>query len=333
MKIGFLMTSPPPPIPDTDAVFQEAEQLAARFGGDLLGLFPLQHPSVFVPPFLFGIHCRGRRAEWNEAYDAFHVYHPIPRVFPFLRGLTKPVIYSVTAGVPPRLSARSVAVLKNLRAIVVSNERDLATLESHGLKNVRRILPGIDTTLFRDVPPPPATGPFTLLAGSAPWTRAQFRTKGFDTLLLAVKNMPDLQLVLLWRGLLERELDQRIRTLGIADRVVVVRKHTDVAQVLANVHAAVVLAEMPKLVKAYPHSLLEALAAGRPVLVSECIPMADLVRRESCGLGVTGDFSAALRTFRADYARLQPNARPAVEHSFSLPAFFQSYESLYGEIG
>ena len=46
---------------------------------------------------------------------------------------------------------------------------------------------------------------------------------------------------------------------------------------------AVVLAATPALVKAYPHSLLDGLAAGRPVLVSRAIPMSRFVEQSGCG--------------------------------------------------
>ena len=47
---------------------------------------------------------------------------------------------------------------------------------------------------------------FVLLAGSAPWTREQFHSKGVDALLKVAQQVPSLRLIFLWRGLLLREV-------------------------------------------------------------------------------------------------------------------------------
>jgi glycosyltransferase involved in cell wall biosynthesis len=74
----------------------------------------------------------------------------------------------------------------------------------------------------------------------------------------------------------------------------------------------VVLAETPKLVKAYPHSLLESLAAGKPILVSGVISMADYVSDTKCGVVVPElgleSLAVALETMMRDYNELQSNA-------------------------
>ena len=169
-----------------------------------------------------------------------------------------------------------------MATIVVSNERDQATLHHWGLENTRLIRPGIDTSRF--IPAQPPTGPgFTLLFGSAPWSEPQFRSKGVEALLAAAEARPDLRLVFLWRGLLFEEMQARVAQRGLQARVEVINRQVDVNEVLARAHAAVVLAEDATLVKAFPHSLLESLAAGRPVLVSRALPMADYVERVGCG--------------------------------------------------
>ncbi len=97
----------------------------------------------------------------------------------------------------------------------------------------------------------------------------------------------------------------------------------DVEQVLKRVHAAVVLADKSKLVKAFPHSLLEALACGRPVLISDRIPMSDYVLKHQCGLVVSGvDESDVLRVIpllRREYETYQENARRVGVRGFRFP--------------
>jgi glycosyltransferase involved in cell wall biosynthesis len=107
----------------------------------------------------------------------------------------------------------------------------------------------------------------------------------------------------------------------------------DVGAVLARVHAAVVLADWTRLVKAYPHSLLEALACGRPVLVSEQIPMADYVRQTGCGEVVSGLAESALRRaverLRENYDALSANALRVGRKDFRQDDLLAAYETVY----
>jgi hypothetical protein len=123
----------------------------------------------------------------------------------------------------------------------------------------------------------------TLLASSAPWTVKQFESKGVNA-LLADKVRPDVRLIFLWRALHFEEMQRRVAQHGLGERVTIINQRVNVSEVLAQVHAVLVLAQGATLVKAYPHSLMKALAAGRPVLVSRAIPMADYVEQTACGV-------------------------------------------------
>jgi glycosyltransferase involved in cell wall biosynthesis len=176
-----------------------------------------------------------------------------------------------------------------------------------------------------------------LLAGSAPWTRAQFRSKGVEALLAAAKARPDLRLVFLWRGLLFEEMRVQVAQLRLQDRVEVINRRVDVNEVLARVHAAVVLADDATLVKSFPHSLLESLAAGRPVLVSRALPMADYVARTGCGQ-VVGAISpeevlGAVERLEANYGAHRAAALQVGWRDFSREALVEAYGRLYLEYG
>jgi glycosyltransferase involved in cell wall biosynthesis len=266
--------------------------------------------------------------------DVNHIYHAELYPFPLLRFLRKPIIFSVVSGLGPERVLSS-GPLSRLSAIVVPGRRDMGRLTRWGDDRGHLLPGGIDVSRF-SVEPPPDRDRFVLLAGSAPWTREQFRTKGVDSLLEVARHTPWLRLVLLWRGWLLEELTQRIAERGLSARVEVVTEHVDVNEVLARVHAAVVLANEQRLVKAYPHSLLEALAAGRPVLVSDCIVMAEHVKEADCGRVVRGtdehSLGDAIRRLRSRYASHQRQAQRVGKQDFSHERLIAAYGRLYDSV-
>jgi glycosyltransferase involved in cell wall biosynthesis len=141
----------------------------------------------------------------------------------------------------------------------------------------------------------------------------------------------------LWRGLLLRELEKRIDAFQLRDRVEILCDWVDVGAVLARAHAAVVLADWSRLVRAYPHSLLEALACGRPVLVSQPVPMADYVRESGCGEVVGSldqrELRAAIERLRENYETLRANAVRVGRQDFRQEDLLAAYETIYSSTG
>ncbi len=332
MRILYLLTTPPPIVPGSDAVVQEVELLRARFGGEVIWLRPAWRARARYPRPLLGLHRLGAIRQRDRHVDLHHVYAPQLYLLPLLWFLKRPVVYTVTAGVGPAGRMPPTSFLRRLRAIVVPSRVDLDALTRRGLRNAHLIRPGIDATRFVDAPAPP--GPeFVLLSGSAPWTRSQFRSKGVDVLLEAARALRDLRLVFLWRGVLLPELVARVGRLELSDRVEILRDRVDVSRVLTRVHAAAVLAGHPGLVKAYPHSLLEALAAGRPVVVSDGNPMAEYVRDTGCGRVVprlrAPDLLEAIRQLRQNYAAYRARAAEAGRRDFSQEELVVAHRELY----
>ncbi len=331
MKPLFLVTSPPPLLQGADAVFQDVAHLRERFGGETLNLYPLRRPTLWFPRAWYGWHLRD--ALHAAHADLLHVFFPLPYVFPVLRRLRRPLILTITAALDPNRRADARA-LRPLDALVVSSPRDVDLARSWGLERVRLIRPGIDTARFASVPPPPK-GPFTLLVGSAPWTCAQFHSKGIEALLEVAASRTDLRLLFLWRGLWLEDLQRRIAALGIEERCEVFNEQVDVAHVLARCHAAAVLAAHSRLVRAFPHSLLEALAVGRPVLVSRCIPLADTVEAKACGAVVDlltpASLIDALDRLLRHHHQMEAAAQE-VGNGFDRKTFLDAHAALYQDV-
>jgi glycosyltransferase involved in cell wall biosynthesis len=332
MKILYQLTILPPPIPQAEAISQEIRTLQRHFGGRTIYLNPNQHAPIYIPRLLFGFHKLIQLRAWEADTHVHHLYNPDPFPFPILRMLRRPVAYSLTGGVAQR---PNVPFFAKLAAITVTDEASLARLQSWGLENVYLTRPGIEVNRFTHTPLTLGSE-IRLMVGSAPWTRRQFRTKGIEALLKAAQREPRLRLVFLWRGVLAEKMTERVAAMGLQERVSVLNRLVDVNQVLAKVHASVVLADAPDIVKAYPHSLIESLAAGKPVIVSRAIPMAAYVEEKVCGV-VAEDVTSqevltAVRALTKGYSDLQDSARTWGKRDFSMEGKIASFERVYEEI-
>ena len=322
----------PPRQPACEAISQEVAALRGRFGGRVIYVNPNQHLPLPLPRMCFGLH-RLRRLRHDEGEIALHhFYNPDPFPFPYLRLLRRPVIYSLTGGVD---SLPHRTFFEKMAAITVMDRGSYVRLRRQGVKHLFLVRPGIRVERFTPHPLPWG-GEIRVMVGSAPWTKAQFRSKGVLTLLEAAKLNRRLHLVFLWRGILVEELKRWIRTFGVEERVTVWDRLVDVNEVLRDVHAAVVLASTPALVKAYPHSLLESLAAGKPVLVSRAIPMAQEVEERGCGEVVEQVSAEAFLTALETLGRYYParcRAALATGRNFSVERMVSSFEEVYRYAG
>jgi glycosyltransferase involved in cell wall biosynthesis len=333
MKILYHVTTLEPRLPACEAVSQEIAALCARFDGSIMYINPNQHSPVFVPRLLYGFH-RLREMRRREAgVRLHHLYNPDPFPFPVVRLLRRPVVYSLTCGVRDRRP--SMAYFDRLAAVTAADSRSLEHLKGWGLTNVHLVQPGIDTSRFTYAPLP-LSQDIRLMVGSAPWTPAQFVSKGVEALLDAARHDPRLKLVFLWRGVLADEMDQRVQRMNLSDQVTVLHRQVDVNSVLAGVHASIALASDPAILKSYPHSLIESLAAGKPVLVSQAIPMADYVARTGCGQVVEqvspDSLLASVEALRGNYGAHLEAAREVGQRDFCLDGMLESFGQVYERV-
>lgn len=330
MRVAYHLTVPLPPQPRLDGAIQEALWLQQRFAGPLGSLYPLSRHSRWLPPALCGMSELARLRRLDAEVDLHHVFSDRLRDYPALAWLARPVVLTVLTAARPRrgwLPGRGA-----VRRVVCATEEQARELRARTASPVEVIPPGVDPARFTHTPPP-ADGGFVLLAGSAPWSRRQFRTKGLDLMLAAVRRVPDLRLVLLWRGVLRDEIDRRVAAAGLEQRVEVLDREVDVARLLPRVHAAIVLAARPQLVKACPHSLIEALAAARPVIVSRGLGLDATVETHGCGALVErfdlAELLSVLARVRGGYASYQGAAARTDLSAFSRERFLAEHARAY----
>lgn len=325
------VAAPPPRLAHTDAMWQEAQSMAEQFRGEVLSVYPGTTPSRWLPRPLYGWGQLNRLRAADQAGHVHHLYFALPYAFPYLRRLRQPVVFSVMAGV----SGGPVPAWMHRRTVwVVSNERDRARLAAQGGLHIHVVRPGLNLQHLSATPPPPS-GPFTLLYASAPWTKAQFASKGFDLLFAWLGQHTEARLILLWRGLHVKLLQQKLARGGLRDRVEVINQQCDIQPLLARCHAVVLLARQAKLVKAWPHSLLEGLAAGRPVVVNEAVAMADYVRAGQLGSVMTGWSATALADALAEVqadgysAASAERRRQSIARDFRPEQMWSGYAAAY----
>lgn len=333
MKILYHLTVLPPPLPDCEALSQELASLRQQFAGDVIYINPNQKFPVPILRVLFGFHQIRALRKQEIAFTLHHLYNPDPFPFPVLRWLRRPVIYTISSGLGAHCP--NAAFFNALAAVTVYDKRSFKQLETWGIHNAHLIPPGIDTSRFTCTPLP-LDSEIRVLVASAPWTKAQFHSKGIDALLAAAKQFPKLKLILLWRGVLEDEIQQRIQRLALEDQVQIIHEQVDVNQMLAGVHATVALAATSQIIKAYPHSLLDSLAAGKPVIVSQAIPMADYVAETGCGeIVATVTPTAilnAIESLMRNYPARQRAAREVGPRDFSIERTLAAFGRLYQQV-
>jgi glycosyltransferase involved in cell wall biosynthesis len=333
MNILYHLTVLPPKMPEGEALSQEISALRRSVGGNLVYLNPNQRSPVYVPRFLFGFQLLGQLRRLESDLDLHHVYNPDAFAFPIFRRLRRPVIYSISSGVGEKRP--NLDYFASMAAVLVSDRRSLTRLRGWGLDNAHLVKSGIDLSRF-NYSACPLKDEFRLLVGSAPWTENQFRTKGVEALLGSARQDHSLHLVFLWRGVLTAEMGRRVRAMGLEKQVEVLDEKVDVNRILGTVHASIALASAPGIIKSYPHSLLDSLAAGKPVLVSRAIPMSDYVDQVGCGLVVESVTPAAIlhavRALAADYRQIQARALTVGQTDFSQTAMVASFLKVYDEV-
>lgn len=159
--------------------------------------------------------------------------------------------------------------------------------------------------------------------------------KDHATLLRAIARLPGVHLAVLGDGDQRSDIEGLSRALDIADRTHFVGWRLDVANVLADVDVVALTSRN----EGTPVSLIEAGAAGRPVVATAVGGTASVVRDGVTGLLVApGDaegVASALRRLLEDRplaAEFGKAAREHVKDAFSHRRLLRDVNDLYGEL-
>ncbi len=164
------------------------------------------------------------------------------------------------------------------------------------------------------------------------------QSKGYEFLIRAARKVLDAvpRARFLAVGEIDQELGNKyfslVEKLGLTDRFTFLGFRKDVAEILSNLDLFV----LPSTSEGFPLVLLEAMAAGRPVVATRSGGPQEIVEDGQTGLLVPpGDAEALAKGIEKllvnpeQAADLGRNARGKVEREFSLEKMVSQYEALY----
>lgn len=258
---------------------------------------------------------------------------------------------SVTGRIYLRILNRRPAVLTNASAIimdrvgackshwskldriVVECNRDKKTLVECGVsaERLELIYPGVH---LPEVAAPKMGTKFKMLFASAPISdeASEFFSKGVDLILNVASEVKDCDFTLLWRGKHLGGIQHRITALKLNNVVVKNIIVSDMTHFYERFHAIILVPIRGDACKPCPHCIIEALAAGRPVIASRFVGVADLIEQQGCGVVCDGEkesLLSAIEELRTSYFLCQRECRTTAEHYFSCSEFIHRYEKLY----
>ncbi len=324
-----------------DAVGQEIKFLAEQNEGAIFTRQPSRKINlaryIFRLPYLVErIYCRKVFAA-DKSVNLHHVFNPRLKDFRYLRHLTKPIVYSVVAKnmgcASPQEMVEQAKKMNYISYFAVACESDKQILGRAGIKNVKVILPGINVARFAHLKKF-SHPPQNLLAGTSPLSPSQLETRGIKLILDVLSKIKDLKIIFLWREKVLNEMNREIKTRDLEKQAKVVNQLVKPEKYLAQSAGAIAVFKTNEFNKAYPNSLIESLAARRPVIASDLMPIAKIIEKYHCGIVVKPDpdsLTKGIQDYFSNYQRLSQNCRKVV-NLFSQERFLKDYREIYREV-
>ena len=250
----------------------------------------------------------------------------------------------------PRTSQRGYRTLTRLgnlaTDLVIANSEAVRrhALHADGVDPERVVIipNGVDLQRFGGRPDPSLRASLGLDAGTpiVGVTANLLDYKGHGYFLEAWRNLrsayPKAQAILMGDGPLREELEGRIRALDLGGSVRLLGSRPDVPALLTLVDLVV----HPSLEEGFPNAVLEAMAAGKPVVATSVGGTPEAVVHGETGLLVPARHSGALAeamirvlTCPAEARALGEAGRRRVAERFGLAAMVQRHEALYERLG
>jgi glycosyltransferase involved in cell wall biosynthesis len=267
---------------------------------------------------------RGAVTHVFGALDEWHLLRAVGR---------KPVLFTVA--LPGRAIDRALA--RRVSWFAAETETLADTLVRNGVprNRVSVVYPGVDLTEYAPGPAA-ASARFRILFASSPADPREFAERGIPFLVELARRRRDVEIVLLWRRWGNTAAARRaLAGLSLPDNVTIEeRDGRPMADVYRSVHATACCYEAG-FGKSAPNSVIESVACGRPVLVSDTCGLATVVSGARAGVAFPRTLeaaAAAIDELRRGYGRYAINARALAVQRFDLDSFLSAYRALYARL-
>ena len=219
--------------------------------------------------------------------------------------------------------------LKRFEYVVTESERDHEILLQAGLPRdrVKLIYPG-----FEIKPYVPAPGPFTILFATAPFDKNEFLNRGIFLIINAAQSLAGVRFRLIWRDGEHERLLKLIADAGVTNIEVHNGYIPDMDAQYCETHATILPGLDEHSLKPCPHSGLESLAHGKPLLVSRPTSIAGLVERMNGGIVFepnSRSLVSAITELQKHYDSYQSRCHNVVNECFSKQVFIERYRDIY----
>jgi len=157
----------------------------------------------------------------------------------------------------------------------------------------------------------------------------------FDAMALVARALPDVRILCVGDGPLRDSLHERVRQLGLHDRTIFTGLRSDIPAIMS----ALTLLVLSSLREACPNVVMEAMAAGRPVVATRVGDLEELVVHDKTGFLVppaNPDLLArrvlSLLRDRSMAERMGQCAKARVERYFTLERMVTATQNLYSKL-
>lgn len=229
----------------------------------------------------------------------------------------------------PRCVAKTVCVSEDLRVFF----RDTLGVAD---KRLRVVYNGIDADRFRADREPFTAGSGEVVIGCvARLTEAKDHDNLLTAFAAARRAHANLRLMIVGDGELRSAVEKRIAALGIAGHVDMLGGRDDVPQLLARMDVFVLSSKR----EGFPVAILEAMAAGRPVVATDVGGVTEVVSSGSDGIvvppedaGALADALVGLVNDPAAARRMGQRGMERVRSSFDARVVIRQYADLFTSV-
>jgi len=302
------------------------------------------------------VHCKGR-ADWRavrqieeyiqeDAVDLVHTHGYKADLYGYLAAWRchKPVVATchnwvggtAALGIYNHLDRM---VLKKFNALAAVSDAVAHRLLAFGVptEKIKTIANGIDVTAFeRAQPLPLLKAEDGTVVGIVARLDLQ---KGFEYLLRAARDLckttPDLKIVIVGEGPDREKIEEMIEQYGLQSNVILAGQQSN----MPAVYAAMDIFVLPSLNEGLPMTVLEAMAASKPVIASRVGAIPSVIKDGENGLLVAAKDSEGLRNAIASLLsdperrrRLGDQAHAWVSQNYTSEAMALKYREMYEEV-